>query len=241
MPGKPNYQLKENSIDVWLCQAEKMDKKVDYFFSILSSDEKERANRFKFGIHRQRFIISHGFKRTILAEYLSISPLSIDIIKAEKGKPYLSDPIQSLQFNLSHTEDVTLLAITKAAEIGIDIECSDRKTDWEAICHRFYTPVEQNELLSLDKNKQKNAFFGLWTRKEAYIKMLGTGLSLSPTEFTLTVPPSPPSLIKHHSQKYPTKTKVSFADIELPNSLNSYFATLASEANILKYNLYQYQ
>jgi len=172
MSKEPNYQLKENCIDIWLCQAEKMEKKVDYFFSILSLQEKKRAERFKFDIHRKRFIISHGFKRSILSEYLKVNPLDIEFIKGDKGKPYLLNSVKSLQFNLSHTEDITILGITKDAEIGIDIEHINRKTDWESICQRFFTQSEQAVLFALEKQQQKLSFYQLWTRKEAYMKYL---------------------------------------------------------------------
>ena len=169
------------------------------FHSMLSTEEQDRAKRFKFDQHRERFIISHGFKRSVLANYLNINPSSLQFQKGDKGKPSLLETdyeSQSLTFNISHTEDITLLAVTQGREVGVDIEYMNRKTDWLSIGQRFFTEPEQQALFSLSEEAQKAAFFQLWTRKEAYMKVLGTGLSLAPTAFTLTVPPQSPALIQ---------------------------------------------
>jgi len=197
-------------------------------------DEKNRAERFKFDIHRKRFIASHGFVRAVLAKYLSVKANEIEYFKGEQGKPFLSDSNQNkLQFNLSHTQDVAILAVTKSAAVGIDIEHKDRKTDWKGICKRFFTEPEQQALFSLPDKHQRNTFFDLWTRKEAYMKVLGTGLSLSPTDFTLTVFPEKPALIQHHSTKFAPLEQLAFSSIDLPESFSAYSATLAIASTIV--------
>jgi len=197
-------------------------------------DEKNRAERFKFDIHRKRFIASHGFVRAVLAKYLSVKANEIEYFIGEQGKPFLSDSNQNkLQFNLSHTQDVAILAVTKSAAVGIDIEHKDRKTDWKGICKRFFTEPEQQALFSLPDKQQRNTFFDLWTRKEAYMKVLGTGLSLSPTDFTLTVFPEKPALIQHHSTKFAPLEQLAFSSIDLPESFSAYSATLAIASTIV--------
>ncbi len=241
---KPDYKLESGIIDIWLCQAESVKGCAnDYFNSLLSAEERARAERFKFDQHRKRFIISHGFKRSVLANYLNIEPTSIQYKKGEKGKPSLlvdETDSQTLTFNLSHTEDVTLLAVARGQEVGVDIEYRERKTDWLSIGQRFFTKAEQQALFSLSQEQQKAAFFQLWTRKEAYMKVLGSGLSLAPTAFTLTVLPQPPALIEHHSTTLPTSMSVEFADIDLPDSLADYCATLAVERSYEGFRCYQY-
>ena len=239
----PEFKCQQGVFDIWLCRADTVQQRLDYFSSLLSAEELARAQRFKFEIHRNRFIISHGFKRSVLAKYLSIEPARIQYQRGDKGKPSLVEADydrQALTFNLSHTQDITLLAVTSDIEVGIDIEYMDRKTDWSAICQRFFTVAEQQALFSLTKEKQKSAFFQLWTRKEAYMKVLGSGLSLSPTAFTLTVPPQPPALIQHHSTKVQASKQVEFIDIELPDTLTNYCAALAAESSIREYHCYQY-
>ncbi len=240
---KPDYKLKPSIIDIWLCQAESVKDRADYFNSLLSAEERARAERFKFAQHRERFIISHGFKRSVLANYLNTEPTHIHYKKGEKGKPSLlvdESEKPTLTFNLSHTEDVTLLAVARGQEVGVDIEYSGRKTDWLSIGQRFFTKVEQQALFSLSQAQQKTAFFQLWTRKEAYMKVLGSGLSLAPTTFTLTVSPQPPALIEHHSTTLPASMSVEFADIDLPEALAEYCATLAVERSFEAFRCYQY-
>ncbi|MCF6281884.1 MAG: 4'-phosphopantetheinyl transferase superfamily protein [Candidatus Polarisedimenticolaceae bacterium] len=240
---EPDYKLESGVIDIWLCQAEPVKGSADYFHSILSDEERSRAERFKFALHRERFIISHGFQRSVLARYLNITPSHIQYQKGDKGKPSLLESdydSQALTFNLSHTEDLTLLAITCGREVGIDIEHMKRKTDWLSIGQRFFTKPEQQALFSLDEEDQKAAFFQLWTRKEAYMKVLGCGLSLAPTSFTLTVSPQPPALIRHHSTTIAASMSVEFTDVVLPETLADYCATLAVESSLGKFCCYQY-
>ncbi len=233
-----DFNLSKNSVDVWLCHLADFQDKKDYFFSQFSSEEKSRAERFKFDIHRNRFIVSHGFVRTVLAKYLNVKPEDIEYTKGEQGKPCISSNNSvDLQFNLSHTEDIAILAVTRDAAVGIDIEFNERKTDWQGICKRFFNISEQKALFSLPDAQQANAFFDLWTRKEAYMKVLGTGLSLSPLDFTLSVFPDKPVLIGHHSTKFASLKEVEFRPVNLPESLSSYNATLALAAKINQYQL----
>ena len=239
----PDFKLEPGVIDIWLCQAKTVQESANYFSTILSAEEQARAQRFTFDIHRERFIISHGFKRSILASYLNIAPTRIQFQLGDKGKPSLletGDDRQALTFNLSHTEDLTLLAITRGREVGIDVEYMNRKVDWQSISQRFFTKPEQQALFSLMKESQKAAFFQLWTRKEAYMKVLGSGLSLPPTAFTLTVSPQLPALIEHHSTTIPASMRVKFVDVELPKRLSDYCATLAAESSIHEVFFYQY-
>ena len=239
----PDFKLQSGVIDIWLCRADTVQDRAAYFSSLLSAEEQARAQRFKFDIHRNRFIISHGFKRSVLAKYLAVEPASIQYQLSEKGKPSLleaENKSQDLKFNLSHTQDISLLAVSRNIELGIDVEYKDRKTDWQGVCQRFFTEPEQEILFSLTKEDQKSAFFQLWTRKEAYMKVLGSGLSLPPTGFTLTVPPQPPALIQHHSTKVQASMQVEFSDINLPDTLSDYCATLAVESAVHEQRCYQY-
>lgn len=228
--------LQENVIDIWLCQANELQSKAGDFYAALSIEEKNRADRFKFAAHKNRFILFHGFMREVLAKYLTISPEYIQYTKGEKGKPYLflkdDDKQRALQFNLSHTRDIALLAVTKKAELGVDIEYIDRKTDWQGIAKRFFTSSEQTSLFALSVQQQQPAFYELWTRKEAYMKVLGCGLSLSPTQFSLTVPPEVPALIEHHGEKYYPHVAIKFQNIILPKTLKKFRAALAIASNI---------
>jgi len=233
--------MKSNTIDIWICQFDTQQQKLDKFYLTLSADEKQRAERYKFTEHKNHFIIFHGFMREVLARYLKIKPSDIEYTNGEKGKPYLSSQLNSsIQFNLSHTKDIALLAISRDGDVGVDIEHLDRKTDWRGIVKRFFTEQEQIKLFALPKKYQRLAFFELWTRKEAYMKVLGTGLSLSPTEFSMSIPPQKPTLIKHHSEKYRSEKQIVFKNIELPAEFDHYCATIAADFPTNNINYYQF-
>jgi 4'-phosphopantetheinyl transferase len=121
--------------------------------------------------------------------------------------------------------------------VGIDIEHKARKADWQGIGKRFFTKLEQQALFSLDNTTQQEAFFDLWTRKEAYMKVLGCGLALSPTQFSVSVAPQPPALLEHYSDKFKPDTEVIFKTISLPEDLAEFSATAAVRGEFEEYKI----
>ncbi len=234
-------KLNTGQIDVWICRAAQWFEKKEVFFSELPPEEQERALRFKFSEHKDRFVIFHGFMRRVLGSYLAVDASRVVFKTAEKGKPYLISPDNKtcpLNFNLSHTEDIALLAVSSGQEVGIDIENKQRTSDWQGIARRFCTPEEQDALFLIeDMAEQREAFYDLWTRKEAYMKVLGSGLALSPTQFSLTVAPKPPALLNHPSKDYRPQKKVIFETIKLPKNLSDYCAILAVQGIFTQYKL----
>jgi 4'-phosphopantetheinyl transferase len=156
---------------------------------LLSVDERERANRFHFEKDRQRFSTTRALLRMLLAAYLQSTPESLRFHYADKGKPSLDGPhLESkLMFNVSHSGDVALFAITRGREIGVDVEQVRRNSDLDAIAPRFFSAHEQAQLNALAPEQQVEAFFRCWTRKEAYIKARGEGLSLPLSQFDVSV------------------------------------------------------
>ncbi len=224
-----SLKLKENTVHIWLNYLNIHEARLKHLYPLLSTEEKERSERFKFYKHRKRFIASHGFTRSVLENYID-TPASEIIFKSnDKGKPALDKRTHNtnIHFNLSHSNNIALLAIVANHEIGIDVEYLDRKNDWKGIIKRFYTADEQAGILELPEDQQQNAFFQMWTRKEAYMKALGLGLYLSPNKFSLTTPPEKPALVKHLSDKYKEPEIINFGDIQLPESYGDYCGTFA--------------
>ena len=236
--------LSEEPIDVYLMTLSPMFVYEDKHYNLLSSDEKKRADRFKFPIHRKRFIAAHAGTRIILSNYLESSAKELIFNKHDLGKPYLEmaqlEHTKTLYFNLSHTEDSAILAVSCHAELGIDIECQQRNTHWQGICQRFFSTLEQKTINTLPQNQQKQAFFDLWTRKEAYMKVLGTGLSLAPDSFSISVHPAKPELLEHRSKKHPRLSQVAFSTIKLPEKLTDYYATLAVASEQCNYKIFEF-
>ena len=153
----------------------------------LSSDEQERADRFKIEKPRQQFTQARSALRTLLASHLGTEPAKIEFDYAEHGKPTLQHPETSLHFNVSHSQDYALIAIANGIPIGVDIEWLERKADIEALANRFYSKAEQTELKQLPIDLRHQAFLNLWTQKEAYLKALGSGLSRDTRSFAVTL------------------------------------------------------
>lgn len=150
---------------------------------LLSPDEKARAERFRFNIHRQRYIASRGVLRCILSNYLNIEAKNIQFLYHQHGKPYLSET--NLQFNLSHSHDIAVYAITFDNLIGIDIEKTQATYDNE-LAKRFFSSVEYAQLTDLQEPEQAKAFYCIWSRKEAICKAVGKGLSFSLSQFSVS-------------------------------------------------------
>lgn len=151
---------------------------------LLNSEELARANRFRFPQHRQRFVIARGMLRQILSQYTGILPQDIHFSYGEKGKPYLQDTIFNLQFNVSHSGDVAVYALTTEAEIGIDIQKIEEKFE-EGIAERYFSKEEYAELQTLNESERLLGFYQLWAYKEALIKAAGAGIYIPLGDFSV--------------------------------------------------------
>ena len=191
--------LADNDVHVWAFHLDISTARSQQFYPLLSAREKQRSERFVDFTHRQRFIASHGFMRLALSSYLNVPADALVFKQEARGKPVLDQAgdTHPVHFNLSHSQQLALLAISKNRPVGVDVEYIKRKNAWQKISKRFFTPEEQQALFSLPDTQQAEAFFQLWTRKEAHMKVTGEGLHLSPSEFIVSVPPQPPAFIRY--------------------------------------------
>jgi 4'-phosphopantetheinyl transferase len=161
---------------------------------LLSPDENERTARFRFPEHRRRFVIARGFLRQLLAAYLGIKPRDVAFNYSETGKPELSANHSSdIGFNVSHSGDVAAFAFAVGRKVGVDVECIRYDVDVDEIPRRFFSPLEQQTLAALEGQQKLKSFFNCWTRKEAYVKAVGSGLSLPLRDFDVSLLPGEPA------------------------------------------------
>jgi 4'-phosphopantetheinyl transferase len=153
-------------------------------WQILSDDERQRANAFKFEKHQRRFIAGRGFLRLILGSYLGVDAGRLNFNYGSKGKPALDGQIE---FNTSHSEELAIYAFTLDTPVGVDVEWIYRKTDLDAIAKSFFSPAECKAYTEFAAEDKVEAFFRCWTRKEAFIKAIGDGLSYPLQSFDVSL------------------------------------------------------
>lgn len=164
---------------------------------LLSGDEQRRAERFRYPEHRRRYVLARAGLRRLLAERLSISARAIELIENGYGKPKLScthKPAR-LEFNLSHSENVAIYAFTNGHAVGVDVELIRQIPDASDLAENFFSPYEIASIKSLPIEQRSLAFLNCWTRKEAFVKALGLGLSCPLDAFDVTIEPHTPARI----------------------------------------------
>lgn len=172
-------------VDVWLVETPSVRASVDV--AVLSEGERARAARFRFERHRDAFVAAHWALRTVLACYLDTNAAALRFESGDHGKPFLAQPSSDLRFNLSHSHEVAIVAVTSGREVGCDVEWISERVPVDALAARFFSPPEQAEIEALDPAARRLAFFSCWSRKEAFIKARGEGLSLPLNGFDVNV------------------------------------------------------
>ena len=195
-PSDPG--LPADEVHVWRVSLNLPEKQVRTLREILHEDELQRADRFQFSEHRRHFIVARGVLRMLLGRYLCKSPVQIGFEYNRYGKPFLGNrnpdlylegfpgcvtaddtKDDTLEFNLSHSGRTALYAFSRNRKVGIDVEWTSRRIDdIEQIVRRFFSPQEVEVFSKLPEPLKRKAFLICWTRKEAYIKAQGKGLSI---------------------------------------------------------------
>ena len=186
----PNLELSSHHVDVWRVHLSSTTPNE----TTLSEDERQRSSRFHFDKDRNRFIIAHASLRDILSRYLHGEPQQISFSTNEFGKPFLPD--HEIEFNLSHSGDYALIAVTRGRSVGVDIEQIRMDVEIENLASRYFSTGEVSELMGLPPHGRVVGFFNCWTRKEAYVKARGLGLSLPLDGFDVSLAPNEPSVLR---------------------------------------------
>jgi 4'-phosphopantetheinyl transferase len=171
-----NPKIQPGEVHLWRAG---LDIPSDSDWALLSPEEQQRANRFRFDLHRARFVRAHAITRLILASYMEIPAHQLQMGANRSGKPFLIHPAPfDLRFNLSHSGGLMLLGVTDGLEIGVDIELHAESLDWRQIATNYFSPREIGMIESPASDPARRAeFYRLWTLKEAYLKANGQGLA----------------------------------------------------------------
>ncbi len=183
--------LADDEVHIWHTGLDLPEAFVYDLEQILSEDELDRARRFHFPKDRRHFTVAHGRLRAILGLYLDAPPSHIGFRYNRYGKPSLAE--SAIYFNLSHSGGRALYAFTRRAEIGVDIERIRTDVEYAQIAEKFFSPRENAALRTLYAHQQPLAFFNCWTRKEAFIKAIGEGVSFPLDQFDVSLVPGEPA------------------------------------------------
>lgn len=201
-PAEPRWprgtpaKLPPGDLQLWLFSLERPPLPLDYLADLLSPEERARAARFRFDVHRRRFTAGRGLLREALGRWLGEDPRALVFHYGEKGKPSLAVPsAPDLRFNLSHSQDLGLLGVAWGRELGVDVEACRPLEDAAGLVERFFAPGERAAFAALEEERRLLGFYSGWTRKEAYVKARGDGLSLPTTSFEMTLDPEGPAAL----------------------------------------------
>lgn len=167
-------EINENEIHIWVIDANETNH-YEHYEDFLNENERLRVKNFLCENLKKNHMVSHFATRNILSHYLNIPPAQIPIIYSEHHKPYLRENPTQVQFNLSHSHGISLLGITKAFKIGMDIEKIEAIQNQSDVEKMILSQNEYNWLSSRPSSEKCESFYRLWTAKEAVMKGFGAG------------------------------------------------------------------
>jgi 4'-phosphopantetheinyl transferase len=221
---KPTPRPHDNEVHLYCLTLSHDASKLAGYERFLSTAEKERAGLLKSDLVKSRFIVGRGMLRGILGGYTDIDPADVRLATGEHGKPYRADSTDDLRFNLSHVDDLLVIAVAAGLEVGIDIERIAADKPVHDMARLAFSRQEQEALRALPSSEQIQAFYRCWVRKEACMKACGRGFSLAGSSFDVPLnveePPTPTLINCNQSFWY-------VRDIEVPEK---YCAAMAVEA-----------
>jgi 4'-phosphopantetheinyl transferase len=202
---------------VWRAHLEQPPEVLQRLLHTLDTDEQTRASRFHFEKHRRRFIVARGFLRSLLGRYLEVKPEEVRFAYGPYGKPTL-DAVHhagALRFNASHSHELAVYGFAQDHDVGIDVEYIKDGFATQEIAERFFSKYEVEVLRALPRDEQAAGFFRCWTRKEAYIKAIGSGLSHPLDQFDVTLAPNEPAALLRDAREPGSVKRWSLFNLEV--------------------------
>ena len=183
------------AVHVWVTPLTATPQRLAALYATLAPDERQRADRFLAAHAREQFVIARATLRQILGRYVGAAPADLRFVTDGNGKPALSG--RELFFNVSHSGGLAVYAMTRRGEVGIDVEQLRPRAALLDMADRFFAPAEAWAIRSLPPDRREEAFFHVWTRKEAFLKAMGLGLTHGLERFEVSVPPDDPARVLH--------------------------------------------
>ena len=221
--------LGNDEVHVWRATLDLPIARVVSLEQTLAADERTRAGRFHYERDRRHFIVARGFLRMILGRYLGRDPRALRFGSNPYGKPSLaaeSGGDATLSFNVTHAGGMALYAVTANRAVGIDLEGIRMDVECDSIAEHFFSPRERGMLRAVPSAQRPEAFFHCWTRKEAYVKARGLGLSIALDQFDVSVSVAEPAALLQTREEGQESSHWSLHDLPVGEG---YVAALAVE------------
>jgi 4'-phosphopantetheinyl transferase len=223
--------MKADEVHVWQARLNLSDSVIVACWDLLSSDERIRAKGYHFECDKRRFIVGRGLLRKLLGGYTGQRAVDLLLQFNRYGKPTL-DASYGLQFNLSHSHEIVVYAFA-AREIGVDVERLQPMDDALNIAERFFSASEVAALKSVSEASRMEAFFTCWTRKEAYIKARGEGLSMPLDTFSVSLERDVPTL-EYHDDDLEDGNQWSLANLDVEEGYTGVLAVQGENNRIIQ-------
>jgi 4'-phosphopantetheinyl transferase len=224
--------LRSRDVHVWRLRPAEYD--VDHGWSLLSTDERERASRFYLDVHRNFYVATHAAVRRVIGSYLNKAPDALTLLEGLNGKPAVSNA--TLEFNLSHSGEFALLAISSDARVGVDVERWRHAHAAELItlATRFFSEREREGVCDSTLNDAcvVQRFYAVWSRKEAYLKASGVGITGGLDHFSMSHDEPARLLEDQHDADAMSRWTVAALPVG-----NGYAAALVAEAPVNRVEL----
>ncbi len=208
--------LPPGEVHVWVADLDAPAPLLAAYRGLLSADEIERADRFRFDHLAAHFVAGRAILRLLLGRYLRAAPEKLHFRYGVYGKPELdaSALTPAIAFNLAHSHNLAVYALAQAPRLGIDVEQTRAVHELDQIVERFFSAREKTALAALPDEQRSAAFFLCWTRKEAYLKALGAGITYPLDRFSVSLAPGEPAVLLEGAEEDDTGqpwTLLSFA------------------------------
>lgn len=189
----PPPLLRDGAVHVWRLRPDLHP--LEDAWPLLSLAERERAARFQFEHHRRFYVATRALMRRVLSQYVETPPERLTFTEGAAGKPSLAT-LARPEFNLSHSGELALLAVSSRA-VGIDVERWSESSDLLTVAERFFSATEQRTLRALAQRDEdvRAGFFAAWSRKEAYLKASGVGITQGLDHFAMSLAPDEPACL----------------------------------------------
>lgn len=224
------FVLSGDEVHVWHATLEQSPSVIETLFNILTLDEQHRAAKYYFRKDGEQYVVARGVLRVIIGGYLNMKPEQLRFSYSPFGKPALisGSGESEIRFNLAHSGNIALYAFSRERELGIDIEHMHEDFDYLEIAEHFFSRAEISSLRAVPTQAQARAFFNCWTRKEAYLKAHGAGLSLALDSFDVSLAPGEPAALLRVRDDAQAASRWSLQEIDVDSG---YVAALVVEGH----------